>query len=365
MKKPGIDALASAIRDSGGLPHAFSRAPQFRSGGSAVGPHRGGLRQLETAAGTGRVAASPLPQVAILLCTKDGGRHLPRQLDSFSGQSEGDWQLWVSDDGSRDDTLRILRDYRDRRFDSQNGLVTGPRSGPANNFVSLVCRPDVNAKFYAFADQDDVWQPDKLARARACLDGVPASTPALYCSRTTLIDEFDRPIGRSPLFTRRPSFGHALVQNLAGGNTMVFNAAARELLLRAGAHVDPIAHDWWTYQLVTGAGGQVFYDPCPTVCHRQHPANVTGAGVGLRAKALRLRLLVSGQMRRWTDTNIDALNKVRHLLTPESLVQLDVFAAARKSWMVPRLVGARRAGVYRQTLSGTTSLVSGLIMGLI
>jgi glycosyltransferase involved in cell wall biosynthesis len=49
------------------------------------------------------------PYVAILMCTFNGERFLKEQLDSFATQTHQNWTLWVSDDGSTDQTLEILR----------------------------------------------------------------------------------------------------------------------------------------------------------------------------------------------------------------------------------------------------------------
>ena len=87
------------------------------------------------------------------------------------------------------------------------------------------------------------------------LQTVPRGTPALYGARTLLIDPEGAYLGRSPLFCRPPTFRNALVQNIAGGNTMVFNEAARRLLMAAGSAVQVPSHDWWLYLLTTAGGG--------------------------------------------------------------------------------------------------------------
>jgi hypothetical protein len=102
--------------------------------------------------------------------------------------------------------------------------------------------------YYAFIDQDVVWRPDKLRRALNWLTFVPDGTPGLYCGRTELMSADGQPYGLSPLFTRPSAFENALLQSLGGGNTMVFNAAAKKLLERVG-RLDVVLHDWWLYQL--------------------------------------------------------------------------------------------------------------------
>src|SRR5262249_21670001 len=143
-------------------------------------------------------------------------------------------------------------------------LREGPRLGVTANFLSLAADPTIDAEYFALSDQDDVWHADKLSRAVAWLAGRPHATPALYCGRTALMTEDGRCYQLSPLFRRPPGFRNALVQNIGGGNTMVFNRAAKKLVETAGRQ-PVVVHDWWIYQLISAAGGDVFYDRNPVL----------------------------------------------------------------------------------------------------
>ena len=186
------------------------------------------------------ICRSQLPSIAILMCAYQGTVHLPDQLNSIGGSQHTDWQLWVSDDGSTDDTLSVLDCYRQRWGADRLTVVPGPQAGFAANFKSLTCRPEIDADYFAWADQDDVWEPEKLQRALAWLQSVPVDVPALYGTRTLLTDAAGQPVGLSPLFTRQPDFASSLVQCIAGCNTMVFNRAARELFMQACAQGDAV-----------------------------------------------------------------------------------------------------------------------------
>ena len=78
----------------------------------------------------------------------------------------------------------------------------GPRKGLVANFLSLACEQSPRGNYFVFSDQDDIWEPDKLARAVDWLRNVPADIPALYCSRTRLIDAEGRAIGFSLSFRK-------------------------------------------------------------------------------------------------------------------------------------------------------------------
>ncbi len=306
-----------------------------------------------------------LPKVAILLCTYYGQRYLAEQLASFEAQSHSNWQVWASDDGSEDDTRAILESYQHKWAEGSLFICSGPAEGFAANFLSLTCKEHIKADFYAYSDQDDIWEADKLARAVRWLESVPAEVPALYCSRTRLVDVNNNEIGVSPLFTNPPSFANAIMQNIGGGNTMMFNNAARELLREAGENRSVITHDWWAYIVVTGCGGRVFYDSEPTLRYRQHTSNLVGTNSNWAARLKRMRMLFQGRFKQWNDSNIEALHALDHRLTPESRETLQRFVSARKMSVVPRLINLKRAGVYRQTLLGNLGLIAAAIFGKI
>jgi glycosyltransferase involved in cell wall biosynthesis len=298
-----------------------------------------------------------VPKVAILLCTMQAQRFLAEQLNSIATQTHPTWEIWASDDGSDDHTHAILEYYRSHWGIDRISIHNGPAEGSTANFLSLTCRADIEADYFAYADQDDIWESDKLERAVAWLESVPQDVPALYGSRTLLVDARNQHLGYSPLFRKQPSFRNALVQNVAGGNTMVFNRAARDLLRRAGDDVQAVTHDWWAYMVVTGCGGQVHYDPYPTVRYRQHENNLIGSNSSWLARAQRVKLLLQGRFRRWNDANVASLGEIRDQLTPENREVLDRFVEARQGGFLSRMAGLRRTGVFRQTVLGNIGLV--------
>jgi glycosyltransferase involved in cell wall biosynthesis len=304
-----------------------------------------------------RVAAPHMSSVAILLCTYNGARFLPAQLASFANQNFTDWRLFVSDDGSVDETLAIVAQQKDRLGSAPVSIRNGPRQGFVRNFLSLACDASIAGDYFAYADQDDVWEPEKLSRAVAWLDTRPRHVPAMYCSRTMLIDEHGRPHGCSRAYRRTPSFRNALVQSLASGNTILFNEAARRLLMVCGSTTKVPSHDWWTYLVTTAAGGEVYYDQIPQVQYRRHAQNVIGTNTGLRNRIHRLYMLSRGRFQHWSDLNVAALTPFRPHMTPENRALFDLFCESRKRGFFGRQIGFFKSGVYRQTFLDDLGLV--------
>ncbi|MHC0052256.1 glycosyltransferase family 2 protein [Actibacterium sp. D379-3] len=306
------------------------------------------------------------PEVTILLATHNGADLLGPQLDSFLAQTHRRWRLIASDDGSTDGTPDLLTSFAKQNPDRDITLCRGPCRGFARNFMHLFAKAGVEAAFAALSDQDDVWLPGKLDRAIAALQALPADRPALYCGRTWICDKALTPQGRSPLFRRPPCFENALVQNIGGGNTMVLNRAALALARAASAEAGAVvSHDWWLYQLVTGVGGHVVYDPEPMVLYRQHRRNLIGANRSCMARARRAVMLFQGRFRQWNDVNIRALAASAHRFTPENRALLATFARTRSQHLPDRIRLLRHAGLHRQTVGGDASLWCATTLGLI
>lgn len=285
-----------------------------------------------------------LPRVTILMATRDGAAHLGAQLASIVAQDHPHWALRISDDGSTDGTRALLRAFADAHPGHDIRLVEGPRRGSAAaNFLSLLCDPDLGPGPVALADQDDVWYPARLSRGLAALQGVEG--PAVWSAQSRHIAADGRPIGPSRVHRGAPSFGNALVQNRVAGHCATLNPAALALVRAAGPVTVPF-HDWWLYQLVAGAGGQVIVSDEIMLDYRQHGRNVLG-GNRRRLAGTRRALQVLGPVfRDWMAQNRAALETALPLLTPEARRLLGAFDAAPRAGP-GRVAALRRLGILR------------------
>ena len=301
------------------------------------------------------------PHVVILLAAYNGAGMIRAQMESFLTQTHDNWSLLISDDGSTDDTRAIVRDFAKRNSRRRITLIRGPQNGSAQNFLSLL-RAAGDAPFVAFSDQDDVWLPSKLERALAALLG--KKTACVYGSRTIIADHALTPLRPSPLFRRPKSFANALVQNVTGGNTMVLNRAALDVLQpasRAARHV--VAHDWWCYQMVTGIGGQLIYDAKPSLLYRQHLGNQIGANDDYRAMTSRLKRLSKGDFGRSLAHQHEALERSSAVLTKQAIAALEDFKGVRASSASKRWAAFKKCGAFRQTRRGSLALKAAVLTG--
>jgi glycosyltransferase involved in cell wall biosynthesis len=294
--------------------------------------------------------------VGILLCTFNGELYLNEQLASIANQSYKNWRLFVSDDGSRDQTLELLHAFKDYCGGNKVEIFNGPKQGSTRNFLSLIDRVHHKCDYFAFCDQDDIWHEDKLSRAAVILDNVLDARPTLYCSSTIYISKSGNYLQESYVFKNPPSFKNALVQSIAGGNTMVFNKTAASILVKTPSTINLEAHDWWTYILITGCDGQVYYDPRPTVDYRQHSGALVGENRSLRARLIRIKKILDGRFRGWNDANIKALECFASQLSSENLIKVAWFQKLRSKFLLIRVYSFFRSGIRRQTVIGNIAL---------
>jgi glycosyltransferase involved in cell wall biosynthesis len=300
-------------------------------------------------------------RITILLCTLNGAAHLEEQLNSYLAQDHPHWDLWVSDDGSTDGTLDVLEEFRRRHGASHDiRVLPGPRRGTAANFLTLLCHPDLPAnRPVALSDQDDVWLPGKLTRALAALDRSGPVT--LYSGQSFHTDAALRQIGLSRPPRRTPSFRNALTQNVVSGHSLVMDAGALALVRQAGVPDAVPYHDWWLYQLISGAGGQVRVDTARMIHYRQHGDNAMGAHEGWQATLERVGQVLGRTYGDWIARNTAALDRVADLLTPENRALLAAMRAVPPGPARARLLW--RLGLYRQTRAATAAFYLAALLG--
>ncbi|HYZ64463.1 MAG TPA: glycosyltransferase [Acetobacteraceae bacterium] len=292
-----------------------------------------------------------MPRVAILLSTFNGARFLPAQLESFVAQTEPDWILYWRDDGSSDESVAMMQAFAAARGAGQVELVDIPgHLGATGSFMALLRAIAPSGLPLAFADQDDVWLPEKLELALAALSA--ERVPALYCSRQKLVDQALVPIGESAALRRPPCFPAALAQNIATGCTVVLNPQAAQLLALSRPPSNSL-HDWWSYLVVAAAGGRIVADPTPTVLYRQHQGNLVGAPATKRHRALAALQRGPGVFMAVLREHVAALLDHPELLSGRAKRVLAVLDRGLRGGAAARLRALATPGLYRQSWAET------------
>lgn len=214
-----------------------------------------------------------LPTVAVLLSTYNGERFLEALLDSILIQQNVRLSLLIRDDGSTDKTDAILKRYQ--RHNSSIQLLEGGHVGVRQSYAALMLAAP-KADYYAFADQDDVWFADKIARAVTMMESQDRrDTRKLYGAAKVVTDE-----QLHPRFTETYQFINdfdcALRGNRISGCTIVFNKAFFDFVQQDFTSNTDYYHDSWVVRVAILTGARIFYDPEPCVYYRQHEANVVG-----------------------------------------------------------------------------------------
>jgi len=302
------------------------------------------------------------PSLAILMCTLNGEAYINEQLNSFENQDYKNWKLYVSDDGSSDQTLSILKNYQNFWGKDILHILKGPGQGFQNNFLNLITSKKINADLYFLSDQDDIWMSHKLSHTIKKISKLNPAKPILYCASTTYVSKCANNIlGQSGLFQRPPSLKNALVQSIAGGNTMAFNNALKKIVSQFKG-VDIVSHDWWLYILNELSGGKTFYDLESTIFYRQHNKSLVGANVGFISKLKRIYMLLRGRFREYNTRHLEAFRKVNIESNIANRRLIDDFFIQRDKGLLERIKMVGQLGIYRQTLAGQISLYVGAIL---
>ncbi|MCC8015139.1 MAG: glycosyltransferase family 2 protein [Eubacterium sp.] len=206
--------------------------------------------------------------IQVLLSAYNGEKFISEQINSILSQTGVEVSLLIRDDGSSDGTVSVLESFKDKiSYYSEKNI------GVKASFFDLVKKAPY-ADFYAFADQDDFWLPDKLFSAAEMLKN--AKGCGLYFSNLTIADESLNPLSNTKL-KFKPGLGSAMSQNPATGCTMVFNRAMLEVLRKTPEPKKVSMHDTFLYRLASAVNAEIFFDENSHILYRQHSSNLLGS----------------------------------------------------------------------------------------
>ncbi|WP_270619461.1 glycosyltransferase family 2 protein [Paenibacillus macerans] len=292
-------------------------------------------------------------KVQVLLSTFNGERYLDEQINSILKQDGVDWHLLIRDDGSSDQTKEKLNWYYERNR-GKIELIYGENIGVPASFFNLIEHSTDMYDYYAFCDQDDVWDNKKLFHAVDMLRMQAENIPLMYCSSTTMVDpnlNFLKVWPEPP--KKRLTIFNSLIENIAVGCTIVLNREAMMLIKSSMPRTlkNVIMHDWWGY-LCTSAFGKVIFDSKPSILYRQHSLNVVGGqkATGFQKWKERLRRFRSGKnhyiLSRQTAEFLECFGDS---LKPEQKKEIERFLSFKDKNMLTRFLYALSSPFYRQS----------------
>lgn len=276
-------------------------------------------------------------KVAVLMSTYNGARFAENQIESILNQSLVSLHLFIRDDGSKDETMAVLNKYRN--YENVTIVDATENVGYKNSFLTLLDvalhKTDKQFKYFSFADQDDVWRPDKLVRAVEKLEHHFDSKYRLYYSGMTVTDS-----NLNTLLEKRYCLKNTLEESLVRfsltGTTMVFSRVLAEKLLVSDEIYDlKDGHDTLLFRLNLALCGVVIYDDYSGVLFRRHDANASTGGKNIMAKikddfAKKYYKATSDQakfiLKHYEDdmtvANINIMNKVANYGRPLNMISI-------------------------------------------
>jgi len=210
----------------------------------------------------------PQPVISVLLPVYNGSRYLRKAVDSILAQSFGDFELIAVDDGSSDDSLRILETYTDPRLiilkHSENkGIVQTLNTGLSR----------CTGRYIARMDADDIALPERFSQQATYFDTYPDT--GVVDTVQACIDESDHPTGRSnsSVIDAKDIYRTLPKTNCLGHPSVMVRG---DLLRTYGyRHVAYEDYDLWLRMAADGIS--IVKLKTPLLLFREHSSSITGA----------------------------------------------------------------------------------------
>lgn len=209
-----------------------------------------------------------MKKICVLMSTYNGEKYLEEQLKSIINQRNVEVDILIRDDGSTDNTFKILEKYS-KNYKNIT-YYTGKNLRSAQSFMDLIYSCD-EYEYYAFADQDDVWDLDKLEIGIRYLN----KDYHLYGCKKRIVDQNLNLLNQEDEFPHNLELGSVLLRCYISGCTMVFDNFLRKKILEYEPKIISM-HDSWVLK-VAFCIGKIYYDKEPHIDYRQHENNVVGA----------------------------------------------------------------------------------------
>lgn len=215
-------------------------------------------------------------KIAIILSTYNGAKYVAAQLDSILRQTHTNWQCYIRDDGSSDNTLAILTPYlsNDNRFTLISTIAGNIGLNPSHYYL-ISCTTE---NYVAMCDQDDIWDANKLEVTLAKLKQAESDrkTPALAHTNSVFVDS-DLNIIRPRFLDNRAlkkGLNGILFANSAQGGSIMINASLRAIAMQ----IPPVLPYDYHLAIIANLVGERIYAPQTLLQYRQHSKSSIATG---------------------------------------------------------------------------------------
>lgn len=225
--------------------------------------------------------------VSVVLATYNGEKYLKEQIDSLLNQKGVKVNILVRDDGSTDNTTGILDNYQ------KKGMLTwytGEHLNVQKGYLNLLKNVE-KSDYYAFCDQDDVWDEDKLLIAVTELEKFSKDKPSMYFSGQRLVDENLKTIAIHKIANNRDDYANFLISNVAGCTTVFNNKLLTAINSKSPEFI--LMHDSWLFKVCVSLGGNYYADTTAHISYRQHGNNVAGLNKGIKGKVRQVKRYIN------------------------------------------------------------------------
>ncbi|WP_324035429.1 glycosyltransferase family 2 protein [Aeromonas caviae] len=209
-------------------------------------------------------------KVSVCMATYNGEKYLKEQLESILCQLNNDDEVIISDDGSSDETIPVIRRLNDSRI--KVIINDGPR-GYTNNFENSLRHSTGGIIF--LADQDDVWLPGKVNKYIELLEHYD-----FVVGDCRVVDDKLRELSSSHFKSCnvKKGFFYNLAFPRYVGACMAFNRNVLSMALPFPGNTKYIAHDYWLSLIA-----ELKFNVCllnePSMLYRRHSSNASTGGM--------------------------------------------------------------------------------------
>ena len=219
-----------------------------------------------------------MEKVDVLLATYNGEKYLKEQIDSILEQTYSDFRLLISDDGSTDDTRKILEEYKNK--DSRIQVFFQESNlGVVKNFEFLLKK--VESAYYMFSDQDDIWKAEKIEKSLNKIENdncdlVYSDLEVVDAKLNVTYESYWKLKGIYNKIKKYNNFESLYLNNFVTGCTIISKKELIDTYLPLPNSSKYVLHDYWI-SLILSQNGKIDYIEEPLIKYRQHKNNKVGS----------------------------------------------------------------------------------------